>query len=368
LALEVVAERLRAVAETGSFALVEHLTQRLYDTLHELCAPGAEIELAVTKLAPPIAGLTGGMQFRIGPSAEPLAHRALLEQRDPEVFAAIRGEEQRQHDSVELIPSENYTYPEVFAALGSVLTDKYAEGYPGRRYYGGNTFTDRVENLARERACKLFRAEHANVQALSGSAMNQAAYLAFLNPGDTILAMDLSHGGHLTHGAPVSHMGRIFNFARYRTRAEDGSIDYDEVLRMARACRPKLVLCGYTSYPRDYDYPAFRRIASDVGALLMADVSHVGGLVAGGAVANPFDHGADLVTTTTHKTLRGPRAGIILWQARARAGDRSFGVSGPAGRAAHEQHRGRRGGAGQGARAGVCDIRARRRAQRPLSR
>jgi glycine hydroxymethyltransferase len=324
LALEVVAERLRSVAETGSFALVEHLTQRLHDSLRELCAPGAEIELAVTKLAPPIPGLMGGMQFRIGPTAELVSPRTLLEQGDPDVYAAMCGEERRQRDSVELIPSENYTYPEVFAALGSVLTDKYAEGYPGRRYYGGNTFTDRVENLARERACKLFRAEHANVQALSGSAMNQAAYLAFLNPGDTILAMDLSHGGHLTHGAPVSHMGRIFNFARYRTRAEDGSIDYDEVLRMAIACRPKIVLCGYTSYPRDYDYPAFRRIASEVGALLMADISHVGGLVAGGAVANPFDHGADLVTTTTHKTLRGPRAGLILCKREhAQAVDRS---------------------------------------------
>ena len=239
--------------------------------------------------------------------------RELLVETDPEVARAIAGEERRQRRGVELIPSENYTYPEVLAALGSVLTNKYAEGYPGNRYYGGQEYTDAIERLARERACAVFRAEHANVQPLSGSPMNQAVYLAFLEPGDTVLAMDLSHGGHLTHGAPVSHMGRIFRFARYGTDpANEGRIDFDELRRMAREVRPKLVLCGYTSYPRDYDYAEFKRVADEVGALTMADVSHVGGLIAAGVMRNPFDAGFDVVTTTTHKSLRGPRGGMIL--------------------------------------------------------
>jgi glycine hydroxymethyltransferase len=240
-------------------------------------------------------------------------HRQQLESYDPEIFAAVAGEEDRERRGIELIPSENYTYPEVFAALGSVLTNKYAEGYPGRRYYGGQEFTDRVENLARERAKAVFRCEHANVQPLSGSPMNQAVYLAFMKPGDTILGMDLSHGGHLTHGAPVSHMGQIFNFVRYKTLPEEeGRIDFDEVRRLALESHPKIVLCGYTSYPRDYDYAEFKRIADEVGALTMADISHVGGLVAGGALSNPFDAGFDIATTTTHKSLRGPRAGMVL--------------------------------------------------------
>ena len=241
------------------------------------------------------------------------AYRDLLAKNDPEVSAAIAGEERRQQEGVELIPSENYTYPEVLAALGSVLTDKYAEGYPGRRYYGGQTYTDAVENLARDRACSLFRAEHANVQPLSGSPMNQAVYLAYLKPGDTVLGMDLSHGGHLTHGAPVSHMGKIFNFVRYKTRTDRrGAIDFDELREVAKRARPKIVLCGYSSYPRDYDYASFRAIADEVDALTMADVSHVGGLIAAGVMRNPFDAGFDIVTTTVHKTLRGPRAGLIL--------------------------------------------------------
>ncbi len=241
------------------------------------------------------------------------AHRRQLEHYDSEIFAAIAGEEEREKRGIELIPSENYTYPEVFAALGCVLTNKYAEGYPGRRYYGGQEFTDRVENLARERAKAVFRCEHANVQPLSGSPMNQAVYLAFMKPGDPILGMDLSHGGHLTHGSPVSHMGKVFNFVRYKTQPEkQGAIDFDEVRRLALESRPKIVLCGYTSYPRDYDYAEFKRIADEVGALTMADIAHVGGLVAAGAMANPFDAGFDIVTTTTHKTLRGPRAGMVL--------------------------------------------------------
>jgi glycine hydroxymethyltransferase len=241
------------------------------------------------------------------------SYRDLLQQRDPDVFAAITGEEERERRGIELIPSENYTYPEVFAALGSVLTNKYAEGYPGKRYYGGQEFTDKIENLARERACRLFRCEHANVQPLSGSPMNQAAYFACMQPGDTILGMELSHGGHLTHGAPVSHMGRVFRFERYRTYPDQkGRIDFGELRELALKTRPKMVLCGYTSYPRDYDYAEFKKIADEVGAITMADVSHVGGLIAGGAMANPFDFGFDIVTTTTHKSLRGPRAGLIL--------------------------------------------------------
>ncbi len=241
------------------------------------------------------------------------SHRELLREFDPEIFYAIAGEEVRQREGINLIPSENYTYPEVLEALGSVLTNKYCEGYPGRRYYGGQMFTDAIENTARERACKLFRAEHANVQPLSGSPMNQAVYLAFLKPADTILGMELSHGGHLTHGAPVSHMGRIFNFVRYKTHTDQqGRIDFHELRNVAKAVQPKIVLCGYTSYPRDYDYAMFQAVAREVGALSMADVSHVAGMIAGNAMPNPLDAGFDIVTTTTHKSLRGPRGGMIL--------------------------------------------------------
>src|SRR5579872_2485910 len=241
------------------------------------------------------------------------AYRKLLQVFDPDIANAISGEERRQVDGVEMIPSENYTYPEVLAALGSVLTNKYAEGYPGRRYYGGQEYTDIVERAATKRAKALFRAEHANVQPLSGSPMNQASYFAMLNPGDTVLAMDLSHGGHLTHGAPVSHMGKVFNFVRYKTHPDQGgAIDFDELMQTAKQTRPKMVLCGYSSYPRDYDYAAFKRVADEVGALTMADISHIGGLVAADVMRNPFDSGFDIVTTTTHKTLRGPRGGMIL--------------------------------------------------------
>ncbi len=241
---------------------------------------------------------------------------SLLQRTDPAVFAAIAGEEERQRSGIEMVPSENYTYPEVLAALGSVFTDKYAEGYPGRRYYGGQQFTDVIEKLARERAMHLFRSPHANVQPLSGSPMNQAVYLAWLKPGDTVLGMDLSHGGHLTHGAPVSHMGKLFNFVRYRTSPnQNGTIDYDAVLALAQQTRPKLVLCGFSSYPRDLDYAAFKSIADKVGARTMADVSHIGGLIAANVKPNPMDFGFDVMTTTVHKTLRGPRAGLILCKA-----------------------------------------------------
>lgn len=237
---------------------------------------------------------------------------SLLEKSDPAVSRALQAEEQRQRDGLELIPSENYTYPEVLALLGSVFTNKYSEGYPGKRYYGGQENTDVIEELARERAKQVFRGEHANVQPLSGSAMNQAVYLALLEPGDPILAMELSHGGHLTHGAPVSHMGRLFDFARYKTLPDTGAIDYDYVRDMALKQRPKLLLCGYSSYPGDLDYTAFQSIADEVGAYTMADISHYGGLVAGNAMANPLDVGFDVITTTTHKSLRGPRGGLIL--------------------------------------------------------
>jgi glycine hydroxymethyltransferase len=236
-----------------------------------------------------------------------------IKNEDPEVYAAIMGEEEREAHGLELIPSENYVSRAVREANGSVLTNKYAEGYPGKRYYGGNTFTDHVETLAIERAKSIFRCDHANVQALSGSPMNQAVYLGLMQPGDTIMGMDLSHGGHLTHGHPVSHMGKLFNFVRYKTHPEEnGRIDFDELMETAKKYRPKIILCGYTSYPRDYQYEDFKRVADEVSAITMADIAHIGGLVAGNVMANPFDAGFNIVTTTTHKTLRGPRGGMIL--------------------------------------------------------
>jgi glycine hydroxymethyltransferase len=251
-------------------------------------------------------------------------HRSILERNDPAIHAALLLEEQRQRDGVELIPSENYTYPEVLELLGSVFTNKYSEGYPGRRYYGGQSNTDTIENLARERACQVFRGEHANVQSLSGSVMNQSVYLGLLEPDDGILAMELSHGGHLTHGAPASHMGRLFNFERYKTLPDSGDIDYDHVRDMALKQKPKLLLCGYSSYPKDLDYARFKEIADEVGALTMADISHYGGLVAGNVMANPLDFGFDVITTTGHKSLRGPRSGLIICkQEHAKAIDSS---------------------------------------------
>ncbi len=235
-----------------------------------------------------------------------------LQKSDPEIFSALINEEVRQSEGIELIPSENYCFPEVYALLGSVFNNKYSEGLPGRRYYGGQENTDIIENLARDRAKALFHAEHANVQPLGGSAMNQAIYFGLLEPGDKILAMDLSHGGHLTHGAPVSHMSKIFNFVRYKTEPGSGKIDLDKVRALAKEHRPKMVICGFSSYPRELDYAGFRKIADEVGALAFADVSHIGGLIAGGALANPMDFGFDVMSTTTHKSLRGPRGGLIV--------------------------------------------------------
>ncbi|MGK9168133.1 serine hydroxymethyltransferase [Inquilinus limosus] len=253
-------------------------------------------------------------QHQPDPAPAGLDPRVLLAAADPEAAAILEREERRQRQGLTLIASENHAFPELRPLLGSVFADKYAEGLPGRRYYGGNIHADEIEVLARDRAKALFGAEHANVQPLSGSPMNQAVYFGLLQPGDTILAMDLSHGGHLTHGAPVSAMGRIFRFLRYGTVA-GGGFDFDAIREIARRERPKLLITGFSSYPRDIDYAAFKAIADEVGAITMADVSHIGGLIAGRALPNPLAAGFDVVTTTTHKTLRGPRGGLILCRA-----------------------------------------------------
>lgn len=234
-------------------------------------------------------------------------------QHDDEVARLIAGEEKRQHDVIELIPSENYVSDDVLAALGSVFTNKYAEGYPARRYYGGQEFTDQVEQLAIDRAKQLFRADHANVQPLSGAPANEAVYSAWLEPGDTVLAMDLSHGGHLTHGAPVTRSAHLYNFVRYKMKdVETGEIDYEELRRLALEHKPKIILAGFSAYPGELDYAKFVEIGNEVGALLMADMSHIAGLIAAGIADNPLDYGFHVMTTTTHKTLRGPRGGLIL--------------------------------------------------------
>ncbi|MCW2382158.1 MULTISPECIES: serine hydroxymethyltransferase [unclassified Sphingobium] len=230
---------------------------------------------------------------------------------DPEVFAAIQGELKRQQDKIELIASENIVSKAVLEATGSVFTNKYAEGYPGKRYYGGCEWADVVENLAIERAKKLFGCDFANVQPNSGSQMNQAVFLALLQPGDTFMGLDLSAGGHLTHGSPVNMSGKWFNCVSYGVRKEDQLLDMDEVIAKAREHKPKLIIAGATAYPRVWDFAAFRAIADEVGAYLLVDMSHFSGLVAGGAHPSPFPH-AHVVTTTTHKSLRGPRSGIIL--------------------------------------------------------
>lgn len=236
-----------------------------------------------------------------------------LVQNDAEIAALIAGEEQRQQEVIELIPSENYVSDDVLAALGSVFTNKYAEGYPGKRYYGGQKYTDQVEQLAIDRAKVLFRADHANVQPHSGAPANEAVYSAWLEPGDTVLAMDLGHGGHLTHGAPVTRSAKLYNFVRYGLKDVDtGEIDYDELRRLAIEHKPKIILAGFSAYPGELDYEKFASIGNEVGALLMADMAHVAGLIAAGVSKNPLDYGFHVMTTTTHKTLRGPRGGMIL--------------------------------------------------------
>src|SRR4051812_1352835 len=236
--------------------------------------------------------------------------RALAEV-DPEIYEAIQHEAERQHSQLELIASENFTSEAILEATGSVFTNKYAEGYPGKRYYGGCEYTDIVENLARERAKKLFGAEYANVQPHSGSQANQAAYAAVLQPGDTVMGLNLAHGGHLTHGHQLNFSGKTYKIVPYGVRKEDERIDYDEVQRLAEEHRPKMIITGASAYPRTLDFARFRQIADSVGALFLVDMAHISGLVAAGLHPNPCEH-ADIVTTTTHKTLRGPRAGMIL--------------------------------------------------------
>ncbi|MAF59567.1 MAG: serine hydroxymethyltransferase [Candidatus Pacebacteria bacterium] len=233
--------------------------------------------------------------------------------KDKEIREAIESEENRQKEGLELIPSENYVSKDILTALGSAFTNKYSEGYPGNRYYGGQEFTDEVENIAIDRAKKIFNCKFANVQPLSGAPANIATYFALLEPGDTILGMDLSHGGHLTHGHPVTSATKIFRFVRYHMKdIETGEIDYDELEKIADKEKPKMILAGFSAYSRELDYKRFASIGKKIRAYTVADIAHVAGLIAGGVSENPFDSGFDVITSTTHKTLRGPRGGMIL--------------------------------------------------------
>jgi glycine hydroxymethyltransferase len=236
---------------------------------------------------------------------------SVLESCDPEIWKCIQSEAQRQKNGLELIASENYTSAAIMEAAGSILTNKYAEGLPGRRYYGGCEYVDVVENLARDRACSLFGAEYANVQPHSGSQANMSVYFTVLKPGDTFLAMDLAHGGHLTHGMKLNFSGTLYNPIPYGVREDNHQIDYDQVAKLAREHKPKMIIAGASAYPREIDHPKFAEIAAEVGAVLMVDMAHYSGLVAGGVHNNPVEV-ADFVTSTTHKTLRGPRSGFVL--------------------------------------------------------
>jgi glycine hydroxymethyltransferase len=244
-----------------------------------------------------------------------MTHQSIpfLESQDTPIAEALRGEEKRENEGLELIPSENYVSRAVLEANGSVFTNKYSEGYPRKRYYGGQDFTDMIEEIAIQRACKLFDCQYANVQPLSGAPANVATYFALCEPGDTILGMDLSHGGHLTHGHPVTHLAKVFNFVRYKMKdTETGEIDYDVLRETALREKPKVILAGFSAYSRELDYGKFVEIAKEANAVTVADMAHIAGLIAGKAVKNPFDDGFDVITTTTHKTLRGPRGGLIL--------------------------------------------------------
>lgn len=233
--------------------------------------------------------------------------------KDKAIEDLIHAEEKRQLNGLELIPSENYVSRDVLTAMGSVFTNKYSEGYPGKRYYGGQENTDQLEQIAIDRAKALFKADHANVQPHSGAPANIAVYQAWMEPGDTILGMKLDHGGHLTHGHPVTTMAKIFNFVRYGLKdVETGEIDYDEMREVAKREKPKIILAGFSAYPRTLDYKKIADIGNEVGAVLMADMAHIAGLIAAGVSPNPFDNGFHIITTTTHKTLRGPRGGLIL--------------------------------------------------------
>jgi glycine hydroxymethyltransferase len=240
------------------------------------------------------------------------SHRVSLEQSDPAVFDIIQREEARQESNLELIASENVASLAVRQAMGSVLTDKYAEGYPGKRYYGGCEVVDEVEELAIARVCELYGAKFANVQPHSGAQANMAVYFAFMKPGDTLMAMNLAHGGHLTHGSPVNFSGHLYNIAPYGVNAETEYIDYDEMYKVAQESKPKIIVSGATAYPRTFDFAKMREIADSVGAMHMCDMSHYSGLIAGGQYPNPVPH-CDVVTSTTHKSVRGPRGGMILW-------------------------------------------------------
>ena len=235
----------------------------------------------------------------------------ITKQHDPELYQALQGEYSRQKEKIELIASENFTSQTVMEVQGSVLTNKYAEGYPGKRYYGGCEWVDVAEDLARERLKQLFGAEYVNVQPHSGSGANMAVYFVYLNPGDTVLGMDLSHGGHLTHGSPVNFSGKFYNFIPYGLDKESGRIDYDKVADLAKEHKPKMITVGASAYSRNIDFKAFRTIADSIGAYLLADIAHPAGLIAKGRLDNPVPH-CDIVTSTTHKTLRGPRGGIIM--------------------------------------------------------
>lgn len=241
-------------------------------------------------------------------------YRSFLSTQDPAIAAALSGEEIRQTEGMELIASENYVSPAVLAALGSIFTNKYSEGYPGKRYYGGQTYTDQIEQLAIDRAKQLFPgANFANVQPHSGCPANEAVYYSLLEPGDTVLGMDLSHGGHLSHGHPVTKMAKLFRFVRYKMKdTSTGEIDYDALRQTAIEEKPKIILAGFSAYTRELDYATLKAIADEVGAVTMMDVAHIAGLIAGKQLKNPFDFGFDIVTSTTHKTLRGPRGGLIL--------------------------------------------------------
>lgn len=232
---------------------------------------------------------------------------------DKTVADLITAEEKRQREGLELIPSENYVSRDVLTAAGSIFTNKYSEGYPGKRYYGGQENTDVLEQLAIDRAKKLFKADHANVQPHSGAPANEIVYFSWLEPGDTVLAMDLSHGGHLTHGNPMTRSAKLYNFVPYKMKdPATGEIDYGELRNLAQKHKPKLIIAGFSAYPRELDYGKFAEIGNEVGALLMADMAHIAGLIVGGVAKNPFDYGFHVITTTTHKTLRGPRGGLIL--------------------------------------------------------
>jgi glycine hydroxymethyltransferase len=234
---------------------------------------------------------------------------------DDAVYTLIQAEEQRQKEGLELIPSENYVSRDVLTAMGSIFTNKYSEGFPGKRYYGGQINTDKVEQLAIDRAKALFGADHANVQPHSGAPANEAVYHAWCDPGDTIMGMELSHGGHLTHGRPGTISAKLFNFVRYGIKdIETGEIDYAEMMQVAKETKPKIILAGFSSYPRELDYEKFAEIGREVNAVLMADMAHIAGLIAGKALKNPLDYGFHIITTTTHKTLRGPRGALILSQ------------------------------------------------------